>query len=543
MFFRAIFNNKSSSSASIATATAVATSGLLWSSNHGMFIEKESAKATTLCHHGEHEPDHAKGKTLLQQVQDIAQKVNSIEATIGTLQQSKETFVRNESYVKSPVSTDSSTKTPGIDVVLGGQWGDEGKGKLVDILSQEYDVCARVAGGSNAGHTIVVEGKKYKFHLLPSGVLNKDAICVIGNGVVIHVPSFLNELDNLESMGVDYIGRVLVSDRAHMVFDFHQEVDGMSETKLGRNKIGTTKKGIGPAYASKISRNGIRIGDLQNWEYFEQRFRTLVSTTMQSHPGLEVDVEEQLNYYKSIADRVNSMTVDTIQYTNEAFHSGKKILVEGANATMLDIDFGTYPYVTSSNPSVGSVLTGLGVSPNKLSGIYGTVKAYCTRVGEGPFPTELIPDGPNSIGYHLGTVGAEYGTTTGRQRRCGWLDIPQMKYSCLINGFTALNLTKLDVLTGLKEIKLGVAYKYKGKYLKSMPACLKSLSEAEVEYETLPGWTEDISTCKKFEDLPENAQKYVLRVQELLGVPIRWIGVGPNRLDQIDRGDGWDLKK
>ena len=259
--------------------------------------------------------------------------------------------------------------------------------RLLEI-PKEYDVCARVAGGSNAGHTIVVDGKKYKFHLLPSGVLNQDATCVIGNGVVIHLPSFLNELDSLEKSGINYKGRVLISDRAHIVFDFHQTVDGIAENKLGRNKIGTTKKGIGPAYASKISRNGIRVGDLQNFQFFAQRFRTLAESTMAAHPGLEIDVEEQLEYYKSIADRVNAMTTDTIEYTNKQYHSGKRILVEGANATMLDIDFGTYPYVTSSNPSIGSVLTGLGVSPNKLSGIYGTVKAYCTRVGEGPFPTE-----------------------------------------------------------------------------------------------------------------------------------------------------------
>jgi adenylosuccinate synthase len=319
----------------------------------------------------------------------------------------------------------------------------------------------------------------------------------------------------------------------------------MREDTLGRNKIGTTKKGIGPSYASKIGRNGIRIGDLQNFDYFEQRFRTLAAQTMASYPGLEIDVEGQLAYYKQIADRVGAMTTDTIKYTNQSYHDGKRILVEGANATMLDIDFGTYPYVTSSNPSVGSVLTGLGVSPDKVNGIYGTVKAYCTRVGEGPFPTELIPDSPTSIGHHLGTVGAEYGTTTGRKRRCGWLDIPQMQYSVLINGFTAVNLTKLDVLTGLKDVKLGVAYKHTGtgKYLESMPSCLKTLSECEVEYETLPGWTEDITKCQTFEDLPENAQRYVLRVQELLGVPVRWIGVGPNRLEQIDRGDGWDLSR
>jgi adenylosuccinate synthase len=485
--------------------------------------------------------------TIAEQLKELTGKVAAIQKTLGiTLDEQKSSDAKKEKYIKPLLqsrSTASSKKTSGIDVVLGAQWGDEGKGKLVDILSQEYDVCARVAGGSNAGHTIVVDGKKYKFHLLPSGVLNRESTCVIGNGVVIHLPSFLNELDNLEGMGVQYKGRVLISDRAHMVFDFHQVVDGMKEDKLGRNKIGTTKKGIGPSYASKISRNGIRIGDLQNWEYFESRFRTLAEQSMHAYPGLTIDIEEQLAYYKSIADRVEVMTTDTIQYTNDAYANGQRILVEGANATMLDIDFGTYPYVTSSNPSIGSVLTGLGVSPTKLKGIYGTVKAYCTRVGEGPFPTELIPDGPQSIGYHLGTVGAEYGTTTGRQRRCGWLDIPQMQYSCLINGFSAINLTKLDVLTGLDEIKLGVSYKHQGKYLKSMPACLKSLSESEVEYEILPGWKEDISKCKTFEELPENAQNYVLRVQELLGVPIRWVGVGPNRLEQIDRGEAWDTSR
>lgn len=234
------------------------------------------------------------------------------------------------------------------------------------------------------------------------------------------------------------------------------------------------------------------------------------------------------------------MTVDTIQYTNDAFSDGKKILIEGANAAMLDIDFGTYPFVTSSNPTIGSVLTGLGVSPTKIRGIYGTTKAYCTRVGEGPFPTELeVHQG--TIGHHLSSVGAEYGTTTGRSRRVGWLDIPQMKFSTLINGFTSINLTKLDVFTGLPELKIGKAYKHNGKYLKTMPACLKTMAEIEVEYEVMPGWSEDISNVKTFDELPVNAQRYVLRVQELLGVPIRWIGVGPNRLDMIDRGEGWDL--
>jgi len=466
--------------------------------------------------------------TIMSLLKDISLKLSNLEASIGS-----------SSTSSSSSSASNSNDTNGIDVVLGAQWGDEGKGKLVDLLSQEYDVCARVAGGSNAGHTIVVGNKKYKFHLLPSGILNDKASCVVGNGVVVHLPSFLNELDSLAKNDIDHTGRVFLSDRAHLVFDFHQEVDGRQEDKLGRHKIGTTKKGIGPAYASKISRNGIRVGDLQDFAYFEMRFRQLCDHAVKSHPGLEIDVETQLAYYKSISQRVSSMTVDTIQYTNDQYKQGKKILVEGANATMLDIDFGTYPYVTSSNPSVGSVLTGLGVSPNKLRSIYGTVKAYCTRVGEGPFPTELDTSG--GIGMHLSQVGAEYGTTTGRARRCGWLDIPQMQYSALINGMTSLNLTKLDVLTGLAEVKIGKAYKYKGEYIGGMPASLGVFSKVDVEYEVMPGWTEDISQVKKFSDLPLNCQRYVLRVQELIGVPIRWIGVGPNRLDVIDRGEGYDL--
>jgi len=512
-----------------AAAAAATTVGVVsMTSSNGDDMNKQLVRGAALC-------DDKKDESVLSMLGDIQARLSALQRTIGT-------STTSATYHNDAISTKSSSNTkPGIDVVLGSQWGDEGKGKLVDMLSQEYDVCARVAGGSNAGHTIVVEGKKYKFHLLPSGILNEKAMCVIGNGVVIHLPSFLNEIDGLKQSGIESEGRILLSDRAHIVFDFHQEVDGVQEHKLGRNKIGTTKKGIGPAYASKISRNGIRIGDLKNFDFFEMRFRELAEATMNSYPGLEIDIDGQLAYYKSIAERVGAMTTDTIEYTNEAYESGKKILIEGANATMLDIDFGTYPYVTSSNPSIGSVLTGLGVSPRKISGIYGTTKAYCTRVGEGPFPTEL--DRNVGIGEHLGVVGAEWGTTTGRARRVGWLDVPQMRYSTLINGFTALNLTKLDVLTGLAEVKIGRAYKHNGKILNTMPSCLKTMSEIEVIYETLPGWTEDISRARNFEDLPVNAQRYVLRVQELLGVPVRWIGCGANRLDMIDRGEGWDLSR
>ncbi|GKY91088.1 hypothetical protein MPSEU_000081600 [Mayamaea pseudoterrestris] len=492
--------------------------------------------------------------SIIGLLQDINSRVQRLENLVGgtsSSSASSSTFATTTGSSSKHASRfdagpPDNKKRYGIDIVLGAQWGDEGKGKLVDLLSsQNYDVCCRVAGGSNAGHTIVVDGVKYKFHLLPSGVLNPSAVCVIGNGVVVHIPSFLNEIDGLKTAsgtrgGVSSEGRIFLSDRAHLVFDFHQQVDGLQESGLGRHKIGTTKKGIGPAYASKISRNGLRVGDLQDMEYFERRFRALAAHHMAAYPGLKIDIETELEFYRSVAERVQSMTIDTIDFTNQQYEQGKKILVEGANATMLDIDFGTYPFVTSSNPSVGSVLTGLGVSPRKLRGIYGTVKCYCTRVGEGPFPTELeLADG--SPGKHLAEVGVEYGTTTGRPRRCGWLDIPQMKYSALINGFTSINLTKVDVLTGLEEVKLGKAYKYKGEYLSTMPANLTVLSDVEVEYESLPGWSEDISDCKTFEDLPDNCQRYILRVQELLGVPIRWIGVGPNRADVIDRGEGWDL--
>jgi len=419
----------------------------------------------------------------------------------------------------------------GVDVVLGAQWGDEGKGKLVDSLSQSYDVIVRVAGGSNAGHTIVHEGKKYKFHLVPSGILNPNAICIIGNGVVVHLPSFLEELEELKRMGVDYEGRILISDRAHMVLDLHQEVDGINELRRGRNKIGTTKKGIGPAYSSKMLRNGVRVGDLRYFDDFSEKMRDLVKFYKDNYPELEADAEAEIQVYADMKDKILGMTVDTVAYLNNAYVAGKKILVEGANATMLDIDFGTYPYVTSSNPSIGSVCTGGGISPNRLNGIIGIVKAYCTRVGEGPFPTELHDE----VGEHLGTVGAEFGTTTGRARRCGWLDIPQMRYSNMVNGFTELNLTKLDVLTGLKKVKIGVAYWHKGKKLDGMPSNLQLLEESVVQFEELDGWSEDISKCKTFEELPEAAQKYVLRVEELLGTHIKWIGVGPDRFDVITR--------
>lgn len=422
---------------------------------------------------------------------------------------------------------------PGIDVVLGAQWGDEGKGKLVDMLSQDYDIIVRVAGGSNAGHTIVVNGKTFKFHLIPSGVLNPNATCIIGNGVVIHLPSFVQELKGLAAAGIQVDpSRLLVSDRAHLVFDFHQDMDALNEVRRGNKMIGTTRKGIGPAYSSKMMRNGLRVGDLREFDTFCLQLVDLITSVRQSYPELVIDVAAEIEKYRQLRTLLLPHIGDSIQALAQAYTLQQKILVEGANATMLDIDFGTYPYVTSSNPTIGSVCTGGGIAPAKIASVIGIVKAYCTRVGEGPFPTELVEE----VGTHLGTVGREFGTTTGRPRRVGWLDLPQLHYAHLLNGFTCLNLTKLDVLTGLSEVKLGVAYVVDGKRLETMPASLAVLSNATVEYETFPGWEQDISNCRTFEDLPPAAQVYVTRVEELLGIPVTWIGTGPDRSDVIARG-------
>ncbi|KAF9432477.1 phosphoribosylaminoimidazole carboxylase ade2 [Entomortierella beljakovae] len=417
----------------------------------------------------------------------------------------------------------------GVTVVLGAQWGDEGKGKLSDVLSQEADVCARCQGGNNAGHTIVIGKTKYDFHMLPSGLVNKNCTSVIGAGVVVHVPSFFEELSNLEKKGLDCTGRLFVSDRAHLVFDIHQTIDGLKELELGRGSIGTTRKGIGPTYSSKASRSGIRIHHLYNWPEFEEKFRTLVANKHKRYGAFEYDVEAELVRYKELAEKIRPYVIDSVYYINKAIKSNKRVLVEGANALMLDLDFGTYPYVTSSNTAIGGVCTGLGIPPQVIDKTIGVVKAYTTRVGGGPFPTEQL----NEIGEFLQSVGFEVGVTTGRKRRCGWLDMVVVNYSTMINGYTSLNITKLDVLDQLDEIKIGVAYKVDGKTLEGFPANLALLEKVEVVYETLPGWKTDISKCRTFDQLPLNAQKYIRRIEEIGGVPIEWIGVGVDREDMI----------
>lgn len=423
-----------------------------------------------------------------------------------------------------------------VRVVLGAQWGDEGKGKLVDILAAEADVCARCAGGNNAGHTIVatVDGKKTKFdfHLLPSGLVNPECTAFIGNGVVVHVPAFFQELDNLTAKGLNCEGRLFVSDRAHLVFDFHQIVDGLKEVELGGSSIGTTKKGIGPAYSSKASRSGLRVHHLFDEEAFATKFRKLVEGRFKRYGNFEYDTEGEIKRYKELAARLKPYVVDGPTFLHKKLQANKRVLVEGANALMLDMDFGTYPFVTSSPTGIGGVCTGLGLPPRMIGEVIGVIKAYTTRVGAGPFPTEQL----NEIGTHLQEVGAEYGTTTGRRRRCGWLDLVVMKYSNLINGYTALNLTKLDVLDQLETIKVGVAYHLNGKPMESyFPADLDELAKVEVQYVELPGWKTSIENIKIFEDLPENCRKYVEFIEEYLGVKVGWIGTGPARDSMIKR--------
>lgn len=424
------------------------------------------------------------------------------------------------------------------DVVLGAQWGDEGKGKLVDVLCDEIDVCARCQGGNNAGHTIVVGKTKYDFHMLPSGLVNPNCQNIVGAGVVVHVPSFFEELENLEKKGLFCRDRLKVSSRAHLVFDFHQRTDKLKEAELLVNKksIGTTGKGIGPTYSTKASRSGIRVHHLvsedpQAWEDFKTRYYRLVSSRMARYGDFEYDAEGELQRYAEYREQLRPFVVDSVEFMHSAIADKKKILVEGANALMLDLDYGTYPYVTSSSTGIGGVLTGLGIPPRAIRNVYGVVKAYTTRVGEGPFPTEQL----NAEGEKLQDIGAEFGVTTGRKRRCGWLDLVVLRYSSLINGYTSLNITKLDVLDTFKEIKVGVSYSINGKKLASFPEDLLELEKAEVEYVTMPGWEQDITGIKNYADLPENAKKYLEFIENFLHVPIQWVGTGPARESMLEK--------
>eukprot|EP00948_MAST-09A_sp_MAST-9A-sp1_P003934 g3934.t1 len=452
-------------------------------------------------------------------------------------------------------TVDISGRSSRVTAVLGAQWGDEGKGKLADVLAENYDLVARFNGGANAGHTVIVNDKKFAFHLLPCGLVYPHTVNLLGAGTVVSVPGLLSELSPLDADDdvADWRGRLFIDERAHILFDFHQKIDGAQEAQRGDKNIGTTKKGIGPCYAQKCTRNGIRFGALKNFSKFADDLRDLVST-MQGLYGFEYDVEDEIERFAEYQKTLLPMLVDGPAFVNDFYAQGKNIITEGANAAMLDTDFGTYPFVTSSTTTAGGVCTGLGIAPSKVECVIGVVKAYTTRVGWGPFPTELtdpdcggmVPRGApgTEIGKHLQLVGAEYGVTTGRKRRCGWLDIPLLHYSNMINGYTSINMTKLDVLDELEEVK--IATKYLVPRFSSdpdselielapgrMPSTLEELEQVQVQYETLPGWKTSIANCKTFSDLPNEAQTYVRRVEELLGVPVSWIGVGAGRNDMV----------
>jgi len=418
--------------------------------------------------------------------------------------------------------------------VAGSQWGDEGKGKLVDILSGHYDIVARSAGGANAGHTICVnengKTKKYVFHLLPSGVLHENKICVIGNGTVVHIPTLLEEIASLKEQGIDVHNKLKISNRAHLLLEYHKIIDGIEEEQKAGKKVGTTRRGIGPAYTDKISRSGIRVVDLMDFDFFAEKLRQNANKYMSMYK-FEFDIEREINYYKDAFELIQGYITDTTEYLHNALTNGKTILIEGAQGTHLDIDHGTYPYVTSSNTTSGGACTGLGLPPNKIKNVVGIMKAYTTRVGEGPFPTEL----GGMEGDMLRDQGGEYGATTGRPRRCGWLDLMVVKQSIKLNGITSINLTKLDVLTKFRKIKIGVGYKLNGQPINSIPASLGEFANVEVEYIESDGWMDDISKAEKFKDFPKNCQKYIKTIEDHLDTPINFIGVGANRDQMIYR--------
>jgi adenylosuccinate synthase len=419
-------------------------------------------------------------------------------------------------------------------VIVGAQWGDEGKGKVIDYLAREADVVVRAQGGNNAGHTVVVGDKKYALHLIPSGILNANALNLIGNGVVFDPEGFLKEIEGLIRDGIS-TDRIKVSDRAHLIFPYHKEIDRLSEEALGDMKIGTTKKGIGPCYMDKVERTGLRVGDMADWDRFEAHLRVNIrrknEIITKLYNGAPIEEEAIVSDYKVYAQRVLPFVADTGILVHTAVQEGKKVLLEGAQGTMLDVDYGTYPYVTSSHPVSGGFAVGAGIGPNQIEEVLGIAKAYTTRVGMGPFVTEL----DNEVGNAIRIKGNEFGTTTGRARRCGWLDAVVLRYSARVNGMTAVALMLLDVLGGFEEIKICVGYQYQGEVLTEYPGNLSVLEACEPVYETFEGWQEDLSSVTTYDALPENAKRYIERIEALMGIPVKIVSVGPKRDQTIVR--------
>jgi adenylosuccinate synthase len=416
-------------------------------------------------------------------------------------------------------------------VVLGLQWGDEGKGKVIDLLADRADLVVRCQGGANAGHTVVVGGRKTVLHLLPSGVLHERSRCVVGNGVVVDPIALCAELDELAAGGCDPRQRLFISDRAHLVLPCHKALDAAAEKAKGDSKVGTTLRGIGPCYGDKTARTGLRCAELRDLAGFRKKLREHLADfdkLIRAHAGDGVDAEAAAAQVMPACERVAPMIADTAHLLHQAMAEKKSFLFEGAQGVLLDIDYGTYPFVTSSNTGVGGVITGSGLSHKQLGQVIGVVKAYSTRVGSGPFPVELHGEHGDAIRKR----GSEFGATTGRPRRCGWLDLVGVRFACRLNGVDAIALTKLDILTNEPEVPVCVAYELDGQRLDTIPSRIDELARVKPVYEKLPGWREPLGACRTFDALPAAAQRYVRFIEERVGVPVKWIGTGPGR-DEI----------
>lgn len=414
-----------------------------------------------------------------------------------------------------------------VDVILGLQWGDEGKGKIVDFLAEKYDLVCRFQGGPNAGHTIKIDGKKYVLHTIPSGIFRPNIINVIGNGVVLDPITMVKEMESLEASNIDYLSRLLVSNKAHIIVPTHRYLDAASEASKGVEKIGSTLKGIGPAYMDKTGRNGLRVGDLISSD-FQSKYNAIKEKHLgliKLYPEISFDLEgEEKRFFESVEKIKKLKFINSEYYVNQALNDGKRILAEGAQGSMLDIDFGTYPFVTSSNTISAGVCSGLGIAPNKIREVIGIAKAYCTRVGSGPFPTELYDD----MGEKLRAVGMEFGATTGRPRRCGWIDIPQLKYTIMLNGVTQVIITKLDVLDSFEHIHVGAQYKYDGLTTEELPFDIVN-KNIDIDYVSYPGWNTSLDKVIMYDQMPSKAKAYMTELERLLGTRISMVSTGPER--------------
>jgi len=421
-----------------------------------------------------------------------------------------------------------------VRVIVGAQWGDEGKGKIVDMFAAQSDIVARYQGGANAGHTLVVGGTKYVLHLIPSGILHDGVTCVIGNGVVVDPVSLMEEISLLESFGISIDGRLKISHKAHLIMPYHKLLDALQEKD---QNVGTTGRGIGPAYTDKYSRTGIRIVDLLDRSTLAEKLRRSIEQKndlfRKVYDAPELDVNRTVAEYIDFDRKIDDYVTDTAEYLNDAWRSGKRLILEGAQGALLDIDHGTYPFVTSSSPTSGGACTGLGLPPTAITGVIGVSKAYSTRVGTGPFPTELL----DAVGEKLRRDGTEYGSTTGRPRRCGWLDLVALRYAAMINGITEIVLTKLDVLNTFDEIKTCVGYEIDGRRLRHFPSDCTQLEQVTPIYESHRGWNQSLDGCSSWTDLPDATREYVDAIERFVGAPVSSIGIGPGREEVILKGE------